>query len=531
MSVERARWKASELVPLAERLRYMQLFRLLIAVVVVVFAVSVTGVDAARLGAITAAYVVVSAAGELVWRAFHRRGLALFGAMLIVDGLFLGWAVARTGGTDSPLRLLMVLHLVAVALLASYRTGVKLALWHSILLVGVFNLEGPHQRALITGHGPGTEFERLVTFVAVFWLVTLSTAAFSAINERELRRRRYDLEALAALASRLETVSTPAAVADVLVEHVLDAFSFTRAVVVRVDGDEARPLSGLGEPDPFDEPAPPLAVGALTRLACSSRETLLIAGLDADADPDLVELLPDAHNLVVLPLTADGTASGVLVAEHALRSGSRIERRVVTAVERFASHAALSLRNATLLEAMQRMADSDPLTGIANRRTFETTLRRELDVAARANTPVSLVLLDVDHFKGLNDTYGHQRGDEVLRELAGALSSVCRRVDTPARYGGEEFIVIAPRCTAAESYMLAERIRAAMAAVDCGMRVTVSAGVASWPLHADDADGLVRAADAALYESKRHGRDRVTRAHAVTPSGKRADTAPAGAER
>jgi two-component system cell cycle response regulator len=126
-------------------------------------------------------------------------------------------------------------------------------------------------------------------------------------------------------------------------------------------------------------------------------------------------------------------------------------------------------------------------------------------------------MIDIDHFKRLNDEHGHQAGDEVLRNVAAALSCECRDFDTAARYGGEEFAVVLPGSGPDEARVIAERLRQAVAAAPAAVPITASAGVATYPAHAGDADTLVRAADDALYESKRSGRDRTTVSAGVPP--------------
>jgi diguanylate cyclase (GGDEF)-like protein len=244
---------------------------------------------------------------------------------------------------------------------------------------------------------------------------------------------------------------------------------------------------------------------------------VLVSGLDTDADSWLAKLLPNARNLVVVPLQAEGRPLGALVLEQAPAEGGRIQRRVVSGLERSASYAALALRNAWLLEQVQRLAATDGLTKIANRRTFESTLEREVARATRSAEHLSLVMIDIDHFKRLNDEHGHQAGDEVLRNVAAALSCECRDFDTAARYGGEEFAVVLPGCGPDEARLIAERLRHAVAAAPSTVPITASAGVATYPAHAGDADTLVRAADDALYESKRAGRDRTTVSAGVPP--------------
>jgi two-component system cell cycle response regulator len=223
-------------------------------------------------------------------------------------------------------------------------------------------------------------------------------------------------------------------------------------------------------------------------------------------------MLPGARNLAVVPMVAENQAIGAVVAEHSLRSGSRIERRVVGMLERFASHGALALHGAWLLERVQQMASTDGLTGVANRGAFETALERELARAARGGEDVTLVMLDVDHFKRLNDVHGHLVGDDVLRRVAAAIAATSRQYDTPARYGGEEFAVILPRTSKADGLEVAERLRLAVEESGEDPEVTASGGLATFPADAVEPRALIRAADGALYESKRGGRNRVTAA-------------------
>jgi diguanylate cyclase (GGDEF)-like protein len=140
--------------------------------------------------------------------------------------------------------------------------------------------------------------------------------------------------------------------------------------------------------------------------------------------------------------------------------------------------------------------------------TFQDTLERELSRAAREGGDVTLLMLDIDHFKKLNDTRGHQAGDDVLRRVAATLRDQQRAYDTAARYGGEEFALILPGVAREDSYDVGERVRQAIEANGC--EVTASLGVATFPVDAQSEDGLVAAADEALYASKHGGRNQVT---------------------
>ena len=514
---------SDELVPLAQRMRYMRLFRVAMCFTAVAFAgyaPDVVRTTPLALGKGVGVYLLFSFAAEGLWRLVGRRGLYLFGAMLIMDGVFLAWMAYLTGGASSALMNLILLHLVAVTLMASYRTGLKLAMWHSLLLLVVFYSQ--EARMIVPGVSnppPLTpeSFHRLVGFIGVYWVVALATATFSALNERELRRRRFDLEALAKMASALEKVSEARDVAGTLLGNLIDTFGFGRGLVLAKLGNDVSVLAAHG--DGVLKEASLLSADAVLLQAWQSRRTLLVSSFDPESNPSLANLLPQGRNVVVVPLTAEGGSVGAVVLEHGTGLGGRIERRVVSTVERFCSHAALALRNASLVDQLRDMAATDGLTSVANRRTFEAALEVELARAARSGSSVSLVLIDIDHFKALNDAHGHQAGDEVLRTVARALKDQSRAFDTPARYGGEEFAVIMPGCDVADAERSAERLRYAIGRLEGVAKVTVSTGVATFPVHATDAGDLVKMADGALYESKENGRNRTTVAHPTLAEG------------
>ena len=181
--------------------------------------------------------------------------------------------------------------------------------------------------------------------------------------------------------------------------------------------------------------------------------------------------------------------------------------------------AAVSIENANLHETVQHQAVTDELTGLFNVRHFQESLDNEIERSRRFNSAVGLAMLDIDDFKRVNDTYGHQQGDLVLLEVARCLRSLSRDIDEPARYGGEELAVILPQTDLSGAELLAERMRATIAALEIKrldgkgvLRVTASFGVASLPQSAGGKESLIAAADAALYRAKRAGKNRVERA-------------------
>ncbi len=176
-----------------------------------------------------------------------------------------------------------------------------------------------------------------------------------------------------------------------------------------------------------------------------------------------------------------------------------------------ADQVAVAVNHARLFQQMQHQALTDGLTGCFNRRFFEIQLERDLHLATRMRQPVSLILLDIDHFKRVNDTHGHDAGDAALRILANALREELRGVDTAARYGGEEFAIILPQAGPEGALVVAERLRTRIECtevpgVGC---ITASLGVANFPLDASSRELLVTSADRALFLAKRTGRNKV----------------------
>ena len=168
-----------------------------------------------------------------------------------------------------------------------------------------------------------------------------------------------------------------------------------------------------------------------------------------------------------------------------------------------------------LQSALQELAVRDGLTGLYNRRYLDETLEREVSRARRDGHPLSLVMLDIDYFKRVNDTYGHQFGDEVLKALAVALSHDVRAEDVACRFGGEEFLILLPNMPLDAARVRAEAWRRSVEALsivhgEFAVHFTISLGVAAYPEHGKTPDDLTRCADQALYRAKHEGRNQVS---------------------
>lgn len=178
-----------------------------------------------------------------------------------------------------------------------------------------------------------------------------------------------------------------------------------------------------------------------------------------------------------------------------------------------ANAAYVVLENARLYQQMQKLATTDELTGLANYRLFQETLEREFQRSRRTGEPLAVLIMDLDDFKAINDTFGHKTGDQVLQNVAAAFMGSARQYDLVARYGGEEFAVILPGTDARGAVEMGERLRLLVRTVAARMkldRLSTSVGVAVYPNpHIADIQGMVREADAALYRAKREGKNRV----------------------
>ncbi|HEX8938534.1 MAG TPA: diguanylate cyclase, partial [Candidatus Limnocylindrales bacterium] len=217
------------------------------------------------------------------------------------------------------------------------------------------------------------------------------------------------------------------------------------------------------------------------------------------------------REIVVAPVAFKSVPLGAIV----LATGSTFDSDATQLIDQFRSDLGLAVNNALAHDRLERLAAVDPLTEAYNRRFGLARLREEFSRAVRAEGPLGILMLDLDHFKAVNDTYGHLVGDRVLRAVAGACRRVIREGDVLARYGGEEFLVLLPGAGPADVAEVGERIRRAVretAVVEGEQRVRVTVSLGGTVYRVEDAESpeaLLAKADAALYEAKAAGRDRL----------------------
>ncbi|BDG07779.1 sensor domain-containing diguanylate cyclase [Anaeromyxobacter paludicola] len=363
-------------------------------------------------------------------------------------------------------------------------------------------------------------------------LARLATELVRAVQaERlmgDLRRTRDESERFYQAIERLNRTAKPREVFDALLELAgemmpLDFGAVTlceesggkrahRVVRARA-GEEARALSQL-EGLCFED-NPGLVSGAV-RLSSS------LPGKELKAAEAMVfdegTRLKGLASLKVIPLKTGGEVLGTLVVGSRRRAA--LDPVTLRQLEVVSIQAAESVLRARLFEQTERLATTDGLTGLMNHRTFQSRFDEALGLSARYGKKLSFILCDVDHFKKVNDTYGHPAGDVVLRGVARILSREARSTDVVARYGGEEFAIVMPETDQAGAVAIAERIRekvqgASFETEQGSLRVTLSLGVATCPDDGTVKAQLVELADGGLYCAKRNGRNQVVTAEAV----------------
>ena len=348
-------------------------------------------------------------------------------------------------------------------------------------------------------------------------LTLFSTQASLALENARLysleRRRAEQLEAINAVAQQTTAVLDLDELLTVVCRLLLEWFNNIDHVAVLLrEGDNLRVRAYEGRL------TPKVALGALlpAGIGISSRALAqngsIIENNVATAE-DYFAGFAETQSEMCVPLIFFGEKLGVL----ALDSGARgaFQAEDAQPLESVADICAAAIQNANYFERMRQLAYVDGLTGIHNRRYFEMRIVEELERASRFQGRMAIIMVDIDHFKRLNDEFGHLLGDEVLRGVAGILKQQLRKMDMVCRYGGEEFAIVVPETTGENALTVAEKLRRQIEGhpfPGVPRPVTISCGVADYPAHGSSRDEVVAAADSALYTAKQQGRNRVVAA-------------------
>ncbi len=341
---------------------------------------------------------------------------------------------------------------------------------------------------------------------------TIQQAKRYASSERRAARAEMLLDIGVSLAASLD----PDAVVEAVLDQIARLIPYEGAALLTVGEDQKLRLADGRGPfavnaDLFEGVDP--ATYSLTAAMTESGKPFLISDVPAHYNGDTPASFTWLGSLIVAPLRVEGQLIGAIMVGGTTRA--RYTPDDATMVAELARHAAVALKNAQRHAAVAQAAQMDGLTGIYNRGALMERLERELERARRYGRPLAVIFFDLDRFKRINDTYGHQFGDRVLRELARIATHTVRSIDLVGRYGGEEFIAVLPETDGTQAHIVAERLRANVAGRRLpapsgeAARVTVSAGIAVFPDDATTMDTLIRIADTALYAAKEGGRNRV----------------------
>jgi two-component system, cell cycle response regulator len=501
------------LLPLADRIRWSTSLRVGLAAAVMgfwIFLPQQRRTDGQGLFIVAVACGWAALLAVVAPRLGRRIAIAAVNLGLLLDGVGLAVALHAYGGVAGPIGVLMVLHVCGVSLLTSFRSGGKIAVWHGLMVLCVLQAE---HAGLLTVKQPGPfPLASYVTFILLLGAAAMATSLYAAVNERELRRRRYDADMLRSLAVELEASNDLTEVTTALARLAVEDLLATRALVV-IDPSPDEEGRGLGFVETRWPELPPDLIAlrpAYSRgsvLSQSADEPVLTKDLDEQREAYLRSRLPDAQRLVVLPIPLGKAGRGRLVLDMGNRK--RVEHRMLSTLVQATAHVGLALSRAQLVERLRLAAETDGLTGVANRKSFDLSLNRQTAHAQRSGEPFAVALVDLDFFKRINDTYGHQIGDDVLRAAAAALHATARDYDVVARYGGEEFGIILPGVHGQDAWETAERFRVAVRSCPAPVPVSCSIGIASSPPGGVPPAALLQVADQALYQAKERGRDRV----------------------
>lgn len=373
-----------------------------------------------------------------------------------------------------------------------------------------------------------------VTGLLVTYFATLLTRQSHRLylDMRRLARQREDalaesrrwLTRINALVMVISTISTKNHLSEIFTEGLQEArrvFNADSGLIYSISPSSGRMsiVSSFGYSDEVLDKMKRRGIGHSTSCrACTEREAAVVDNLATDDKcPTLAKVT--SGSAICLPITEGKALLGVLHLRR--RHPDAFTPEDIQLAQALTYQFGLAMQRSSLFEQVNRLAITDPMTGLYNYRKLTRDLEREIVRSKRYRHAFSFIMADIDHFKELNDQFGHQAGDAVLREVARALDSGRREVDRVYRYGGEEFSVLLPETDWPEAYEVAEKLRKKIAALEVAtdgdavaITTTISMGVASFSHDSLALENLISAAAEALYNAKESGRDKVV-AHAA----------------
>lgn len=330
-----------------------------------------------------------------------------------------------------------------------------------------------------------------------------------------LRRDREELGAIKHFSEAITQCTSENEVYDHVLHACRDRFHPRQVIIFKLRPDEDF-LEVVASLNPLPESVRPWPVieGKNNCKAVRMGRALCVNDVSVEPLCPGKFALPEEGSYYCGPLIAGGIIIGAVRLEG--ESGFWTPERE-SLLESYLGTCASVLSNLQLLQTMREQANIDPLTGLYNRRFCKDYARKLMAMARRKNTPLGFIMLDLDHFKDINDVYGHEVGDRVLKQFAKTVTQSMRETNLTARLGGEEFVVLLPDTGSNACQVVAERIRAAVSRMNMPQAkgkllppITVSLGIAVYPEHGGTLEEMLHASDRALYESKRAGRNRTT---------------------
>ncbi|MBV8207833.1 MAG: sensor domain-containing diguanylate cyclase [Acidobacteria bacterium] len=357
-----------------------------------------------------------------------------------------------------------------------------------------------------------TKVEQLRLFCA-----PASMALQNAERYLRERRRRRQLQAVNAVARETSSVFELDELFSRLCEVVLQNFAADQVSVVLYEEGYLTVAHYRGRLTSRLQPGQrlPDCAGLCTRALA---ELAPMLENRVHNNPNYYAGFEETHSEVCLPLVSFSGPLGVLALDSARPDAFDPEE--LPTMQAAADICAGAIQNARHFERARNLANVDGLTGIYNRRYFEQRILEELERSQRYNGNLALLMIDIDHFKKLNDEFGHLLGDEALRRVSNIFEQHLRKLDVVCRYGGEEFAILVPETAGARAVTVAEKLRRVVESWEfpgVPRPVTISIGVAEFPLNGRTRDELMKAADDALYAAKQRGRNRVVAATAPAP--------------
>jgi diguanylate cyclase (GGDEF)-like protein len=347
-------------------------------------------------------------------------------------------------------------------------------------------------------------------------LTLFSTQASMALENARLytmeRRRSKQLEAINAVAKKTTHILDLDELLTVVCRLLMDLFGIDHAAVLLAEGDSLRVRAYEGRLTPN------LAMGAILSHGNGLAARSLTSGRsvienDVNNVEGYIAGFAETQAEMCVPLIIFGEKLGVLALDSAKKDA--FDSDDVQPLESVADICAAAIQNAHNFDRMKQLAYVDGLTGIHNRRFFEMRVVEELERATRFHGRLSVIMVDIDHFKKMNDEFGHLLGDEMLRAVSTILKQQLRKMDMVCRYGGDEFAIVVPETTGESAVRVAEKLRRQVEThffPGVPRQVTISCGVAGYPAHGVTRDEVVAAADSALYQAKQAGRNQVASA-------------------